>query len=142
MLLPVESVIKALRREPVTPLPRGELFINGDTEQKKKLLSVLFPEGLTFEGGKYRTHPDNAFITLMISNLKDHNLLNKILLSHDAGWYRPGEENGGNFRGFTDLFEKLIPRLKEEQFSDAEIRQLIAVNPSKAFELKVRRSEN
>lgn len=30
MLLPVERVIKALRREPVTPLPRGELFINRD----------------------------------------------------------------------------------------------------------------
>lgn len=77
----------------------------------------------------------------MISNLKENDLLNKILLSHDAGWYRPGEENGGNFRGFTDLFEKLIPRLKEEHFSDKEISQLIVVNPARAFEIKVRRLE-
>ena len=39
----------------------------------------------------------------MIKNLKENNLLNKVLLSHDAGWYHPGEENGGEYRGYTTL---------------------------------------
>ena len=47
----------------------------------------------------------------MIKNLKENNLLNKVLLSHDAGWYHPGEENGGEYRGYTTLFEKLVPLL-------------------------------
>lgn len=76
----------------------------------------------------------------MVKNLKDHGYLHKILLSHDAGWYSPGEKNGGNFRPYTTLFEKFIPLLKREKFSEAEIDQLLVHNPKKAFEIKVRKS--
>ena len=75
----------------------------------------------------------------MISNMKDNNLLNKVLLSHDAGWYRPGEENGGEYRGYNTLFEKLIPALREQKFSEEEINQMLVSNPGKAFSIKIRR---
>lgn len=74
----------------------------------------------------------------MIKNMKENHLLNKVLLSHDAGWYRPGEENGGEYRGYTTLFEKLIPLLRKENFSKRDIHQLIVSNPSKAFTIGVR----
>jgi phosphotriesterase-related protein len=77
----------------------------------------------------------------IIKILKDNNLLNKVLLSHDAGWYDPAKENGGTFRGYTTLFEKLIPALKGEKFTEKEIHQLLADNPAKAFEIKIRRYE-
>ena len=73
----------------------------------------------------------------MIRNLKDNNLLNKILLSHDAGWYRPGEENGGLYRGYSTLFEMLIPALREEKFTENDINQLLVINPAKAFEIGI-----
>ncbi|HDR52343.1 MAG TPA: phosphotriesterase, partial [Mariniphaga anaerophila] len=41
--------------------------------------------------------------------MKKHGLLHKVLFSHDAGWYRPGEPNGGTFRGFTEIDQFLIP---------------------------------
>ncbi len=75
----------------------------------------------------------------MIKNLKENNLLKKVLLSHDAGWYEPGKENGGNYRGYTTLFEKLIPLLRNENFSRREIHQLLVSNPSKAFTIGVHR---
>jgi phosphotriesterase-related protein len=75
----------------------------------------------------------------MISNMKVNNLLNKLLLSHDAGWYHPGEKDGGKFRGYTALFEKLIPLLRKEKFSDTEIHQLLVSNPEEAFTIRVRR---
>ena len=78
----------------------------------------------------------------MIKNLRDNNLLNKILLSHDAGWYRPGEENGGEYRGYTTLFEKLIPALRNAQFSEKEIKQLLVINPAKAFEIRIRKKSS
>ncbi|MBK7133077.1 MAG: phosphotriesterase [Bacteroidales bacterium] len=74
----------------------------------------------------------------MIKNLKDNDLLNKILLSHDAGWYDPAKENGGEFRGFTTLFEKLIPLLKAEGFTAKEIDQLMVTNPAEAFAVRIR----
>jgi phosphotriesterase-related protein len=75
----------------------------------------------------------------MIRNLKDNKLLNKVLLSHDAGWYDPAKENGGEFRGFTTLFEKLVPLLKKEGFSEKEIHQLMAINPANAFTIRIRK---
>jgi len=75
----------------------------------------------------------------MIENLKSNELLNKVLLSHDAGWYRPGEENGGNYRGYATLFEKLIPALRNAQFTENEINQLMVKNPAEAFTVRIRR---
>jgi phosphotriesterase-related protein len=75
----------------------------------------------------------------MIKNMKENHLLNKVLLSHDAGWYHPSEENGGEYRGYTTLFEKLIPLLQKENFTRREIHQLLVSNPSKAFTIRVRR---
>jgi len=71
--------------------------------------------------------------------MKENNLLSKILLSHDAGWYHPGVENGGEYRGYTTLFEKLIPLLRKEKFSEKEIHQLLVANPAEAFTIRVRK---
>jgi phosphotriesterase-related protein len=74
----------------------------------------------------------------MLKNLKENLLLDKVLISHDAGWYRPGEPNGGEFRGYTDIFEKFIPLLKSENFTDREIETLLVKNPAEAFTVRVR----
>lgn len=74
----------------------------------------------------------------MIKNLKDNNLLNKVLISHDAGWYSPGEEKGGDFRGYTDLSQFLLPALQEAGFTDQDIAQLLVHNPATAFGIQKR----
>ena len=76
---------------------------------------------------------------VMIKNMGKNHLLNKVLLSHDAGWYHPGEENGGEYRGYTTLFEKLIPLLTKENFSKRDIHKLLVSNPAKAFTIGVRK---
>jgi phosphotriesterase-related protein len=75
----------------------------------------------------------------LIENMKENKLLGKVLLSHDAGWYDPEKINGGEYRGYTVLLEKLIPLLREEHFTDDEINQLLIVNPARAFEIKIRK---
>jgi phosphotriesterase-related protein len=75
----------------------------------------------------------------LIKNMKENNLLNKVLISHDAGWYDPGKVNGGEYRGYAAIFEKLIPSLREEHFSEIEIRQLMVINPARAFEIRIRK---
>ena len=62
------------------------------------------------------------------------------MLSHDAGWYDHEKINGGDFRGYTTLFEKLIPLLRTENFTGAEINQMLVVNPSKAFKIRIRKT--
>ena len=73
-----------------------------------------------------------------IDNLRSAGLLNKVLISHDAGWYKPGEKDGGTFTGYTNIFIELIPLLKKREFTDNMIQQLLVKNPAEAFAIRVR----
>lgn len=74
-----------------------------------------------------------------IENLKSAGLLNKVLISHDAGWYKPGEKDGGNFAGYTNIFTELIPLLNKRGFTRRDIQQLLVKNPAQAFAIRVRK---
>lgn len=62
--------------------------------------------------------------------------LDQVMVSHDAGWYSVGEPGGGDFRRFDTLFTDLRSGLYESGFSDAEWRQLVRVNPARAFRIR------
>ena len=74
-----------------------------------------------------------------INNLRSEGLLNKTLISHDAGWYKPGEKDGGSFTGYTNIFKELIPLLNKRGFTDDDIQQLLVKNPAEAFAIRVRK---
>ena len=76
---------------------------------------------------------DLAWYANRIGELKDAGYLNRVLISHDAGWFKPEEESGGTFRGFTGIFTALIPVLEKSGFSLEEIQLLLEVNPRNAF---------
>lgn len=68
-----------------------------------------------------------------IVSMKEKGLLNRVLVSHDAGWYTPGEEDGGDFRAYTAVFNLLLPALKEKGLTEKEIDLLLMENPQHAF---------
>jgi phosphotriesterase-related protein len=74
-----------------------------------------------------------------ILELKKNSLLNRLLLSHDSGWYDPAKPEGGNFNGYTDLFEFLLPALKKRGFTQSEIDQILIKNPAEAFKIRIRK---
>ncbi len=74
-----------------------------------------------------------------LNHLKGEKCLDRTLVSHDAGWYKPGEPGGGDFRGYSALFTKLIPALRQAGFAQSDIDQLIRVNPMNALTIGVRR---
>lgn len=69
---------------------------------------------------------------------KENGILDRILISHDSGWYDPQKENQ-TIRPYTNIFKKLYPELKSHGFTDDEFNLLISVNPSKAFSIEVRK---
>lgn len=73
-----------------------------------------------------------------VVNMKNEGLLSQVLISHDAGWYHVGEENGGDYRGYNTLFDGFIPALKNQGFTDKDIDMLIVLNPARAFEIQKR----
>ncbi len=70
--------------------------------------------------------------------MKQKGLLNKVLFSHDAGWYDPGKPDGGQFRGFTEIENLLIPALLQSGLDQKDIDQIFSVNPSEAFKIQIR----
>lgn len=71
-----------------------------------------------------------------LAAMKEAGVLDRVLISHDAGWYRPGEPGGGNFRGFSDISTTLVPALNAAGFTADEIDQLLVVNPAEAFVIR------
>lgn len=72
----------------------------------------------------------------LVNAMKDADLLDRVLLSHDAGWYSVGEENGGDFRFFGDLSESFIPMLLKSGYTQEEIDLITRYNPARAFTLQ------
>lgn len=79
--------------------------------------------------------------TNRILELMKAGYLDQVLISHDAGFYEAGTEKGGSFRSYTDIFNYLIPQLKERGLTDEDIEQLIVQNPQNAYGIRVRRVE-
>ena len=75
---------------------------------------------------------------LMLRFMKDRGVWHRTLVSHDAGWYKPGEPDGGTFRPFTTLFQKLLPKMRESGFTEDETKQLLVTNPAEAFAIRRR----
>ena len=78
--------------------------------------------------------PDNveAYVDRLLA-MKAAGVLGRVLVSHDAGWYRVGEPGGGAFRAYDTLFHDFLPALRREGFTDAEIHRLTVDNPAEAF---------
>jgi phosphotriesterase-related protein len=83
--------------------------------------------------------PDNVTRYVeRLTYLKAEELLGRVLISHDAGWYHVGEPGGGTFRAYETLFAELLPALEVAGFTADEIRRLTVVNPAEAFTVRVR----
>ncbi len=69
---------------------------------------------------------------------KKNGILDRILISHDAGWYDPQKEIQ-SIQPYTNIFTKLFKELKLQGFTDDELERLISVNPSKAYSIEIRK---
>ena len=71
--------------------------------------------------------------------LKNAGLLDRVLVSQDAGWYRPGEVDGGQKAPYTFVENSLIPALAKAGLDASELVQLMVDSPAQAYGIDVRR---
>lgn len=60
--------------------------------------------------------------------MEQNKLLGRTLISQDAGYYKPGEPNGGSFKDYTHLYALFVPQLTQPQK-----KTLLWENPRAAF---------
>ncbi|MCM4151018.1 aryldialkylphosphatase [Arenibacter sp. N53] len=63
---------------------------------------------------------------------KEHSILDRILISHDAGWYDPQKQQQ-TITPYTNIFTELLPELRIRGFTEEDINLLMSVNPAKAY---------
>ena len=84
-------------------------------------------------------HQDNyGEYAQQVMALRDQALLSRVLVSCDAGWYRVGEPQGGQYRSHAVLLTHFVPELKKLGMTDDEVNQLLITNPAKAFAVRMR----
>ncbi|MFC4874632.1 phosphotriesterase family protein [Negadavirga shengliensis] len=133
--LPAKQQIQVLLEEGVSP--EAFIWVHAQAEKDYSKHTEMAGKGvwISLDG----INEDNLHEYLeMAQHLKQNGLTHKMLISHDAGWYSPGEESGGDFRPFSTITRKFIPLLLENGWEEADIRQLLEKNPAKAFAVRVR----
>lgn len=113
------------------------VWVHAQAEADKSLHTKAAQRGawVSLDGigwGNYENYADS------IARLKEQQLLHRVLISHDAGWYHPGEPDGGKFTGFTNIFTQLFPLLDKKGFTAADHEQLLVKNPATAFAINVK----
>ncbi|MGK3952269.1 hypothetical protein ACLKM7_08090 [Microbacterium sp. I2] len=80
--------------------------------------------------GRWPTDDEYA---VLISDLVEADLTDRILLSQDYGWYDPGDPDGGLACGpYTRMHERFLPLLRERGFDEEILERLTVINPSRA----------
>jgi phosphotriesterase-related protein len=118
--------------------PEAWIWVHAQSEKNQELHVQAGKQGawVEFDGispDSLDQHVDH------VRNMQRHDLLERVLISHDAGWYAVGEPGGGKFRPFDTLATQFLPRLRAAGFDEEDVHQLTVVNPAAAFGVRVRR---
>ena len=115
--------------------PNAFIWVHAQSEKDLEIHLQAARQGawLELDGISASTHQQHLEA---LQNLKTAELLGRVLISQDAGWYHVGEPGGGNYRGYDYLFTKFLPALTEAGFTAAEVSQLLIDNPAAAFGLR------
>src|SRR5687768_13535911 len=133
--IPAMQQIELLKEKAVDP--SAFVWVHAQAEKDKSFhqKAAAMKSWISLDGigwGDHENYVDS------IDRLKKAGLLQRVLISHDAGWYKPDEPQA-SFTGFTDIFNKLIPILQSKGFSGEDLDQLLIRNPWEAFSIRIKK---
>jgi phosphotriesterase-related protein len=117
--------------------PSAWIWVHAQLEPDATIQQTIGGMGawVEFDGlssGSVEQHRD------LVESMRASNLLDRVLVSHDAGWYAVGEPGGGVFRPYDSLFAELVPALLDSGFAGEHVDRLLVDNPREAFSKRVR----
>jgi phosphotriesterase-related protein len=124
--------IAILKREGVSP--RAWIWVHANGVKDPATLVEAAKEGAWIELDGIEPASVDRHLEL-VRLLREQNLLNRILLSHDGNSFRCCDRP---MKPYDSLFTHFIPRLRQSGFTDGEIRTLTVVNPANALTIQRR----
>ena len=135
LAVPAFEELEILNQYGVHPSAFIWTHANNEKDYTKQIEAARKGAWIAFDS--FNSDKTDEFVRFAIL-MKKEGLLNRLLFSHDAGWYSPGEPNGGDFRGYTEIEEYLIPALEKNGLVQQDIYQIFTLNPMEAFTIKKR----
>ena len=131
--------LEILKEQGVSPSARIWVHAQNETNKEMHIRAGKLKTWVSFDG----VNPDTLQTNLdHLKTMKEHNLLEQVLVSQDSGWYNVGDPKGGNFKPYTCVITQFIPLLHENGFTQNEIDLIFKKNPAKAFAIRVRKIAN
>ncbi len=118
--------------------PQAFIWIHAQSEKNTQLQLDAARRGCWVEFDGVNPGSVERHVTL-VKVMREAGLLHRVLLSQDAGWYHVGEAGGGVYRGYDLLLTTFVPALRAAGFDEAQIRQLLVINPQHALTIRVRK---
>jgi phosphotriesterase-related protein len=129
------DILATLGKEGVSPSAYVWIHAQNERDRAKHVEAAEDGAWVEFDGlGPETLAAHVEAVTDMIG--RGH--LGRLLVSHDAGWYHVGEPRGGEYRGYTFLFDAFLPALRKGGIGEPQIRQLLVENPARALTVAVR----
>lgn len=133
---PAREQITILKEEDVHP--SAWVWTHAQNEKDNDQHEKAAREGawIAFDG----VSPDKKKVARDLKHfreMKKRGLLQQVLLSQDAGWYRPSAEQ--KFRAYDFIFKSFLVKLREVGLTDEDIHQVTVENPKRALTIRVRK---
>ncbi|MFA0766171.1 MAG: hypothetical protein OXFUSZZB_002801 [Candidatus Fervidibacter sp.] len=131
------SVLEVVKGEGIDP--SALIIVHADSIPDVAVHERLAEEGAWVEYDAIGAKPISEHVRL-ITHMVRRGFADRLLLSHDAGWYWVGEPDGGKakIRPYTTLADELLPALKSAGLEEGTLLRLLVDNPRKAFTVRVR----
>ena len=130
------EVLQTVRENKVDP--SALIIVHADSIKDFGVHQQLAQAGAWVEYDSIGARPIPEHVEL-IKKAVEAGFADRLLISHDAGWYQVGEKGGGNIRGYTAISDKLIGALKDAGISGAVIDKLLVDNPAEALTIRKRK---
>jgi phosphotriesterase-related protein len=116
---------------------RRFIWVHAQTETDQTVLEEAARRGAYLEldsvGALYQSQAD---LLETVVALIEAAYIDRLLLSHDAGWYNPARPDGlpeEGYRGYTALTKDFLPALLERGITEEQVRLITVDNPARAF---------
>lgn len=132
------EVLDVLKTEGVAPGAFIWVHAQSNPDQSKCLEAARRGAYISYDGFPPTRGDGPAKIELQVRAALDAGLADRLLISHDAGWYHVGEPGGGTYRPYDAIFTHFLPALRE--MGPGIEKTLLVDNPRRALTPGVKKS--
>ncbi len=125
--------LEILKEESVEP--SAFIWVHAQNEKDLSLheRAAKFGAWVEFDGISPQTTEQHV---ALIIHMQHQNLLHRVLISQDAGWYHVGEPGGGEFHGYDFILTDFLPALGKAGLGEKDFHALLVKNPAAALTIQ------